>query len=185
MSGGPVGGGGPVSGGAATEGAASGAGPFPEPARPLGPGARPLWTLTALLRAIPLLVVAQLVAGGLRDASGVPSWIPSAVLVAAVGWALADVVLVPQLLWRRWRYALRDEELDLRHGVLTDVRTIVPVVRIQHVDTRRTVLSQLFGLAAVHVHTAAGTTSIPALPEAEAAAVRDRIARLARVPDEL
>ena len=72
---------------------------------------------------------------------------------------------------------MRDEELDLLRGVLAVVRTIVPVVRIQHVETRRTVFSQRFGLAAVRVHTAAGATTIPALAEYEAARIRDRIAR--------
>ena len=58
-------------------------------------------------------------------------------------------------------------------------------MRIQHVETERTVFSQAFGLATVRVHTAAGSTTIPALGEAEAASIRDRIAGLARVPDEL
>ena len=40
---------------------------------------------------------------------------------------------------------------------------------VQHVETRRTVVSQLFGLAAVRVHTAAGSTAIPYLTEFEAA----------------
>jgi membrane protein YdbS with pleckstrin-like domain len=59
------------------------------------------------------------------------------------------------------------------------------MVRVQHVDTRRTVLSRLFGLAAVVFHTAAGANEIPALREADAAAIRDRIADLARTPEVL
>lgn len=101
---------------------------------------------------------------------------------------LAIVVLltlvVPTLRARRWRWRLDDVELDLRHGVLTDVRTIVPVARIQHVDVRRTALAQMAGVAAVVVHTAAGTTEIPALTEHDATLVRDRIAGLIRTPDD-
>ena len=60
---------------------------------------------------------------------------------------LVAVAVVPQLRWRTWRYEVRDEELDLRHGAWRVVRTLVPVVRIQHVETERTVFSQAFGLA--------------------------------------
>lgn len=98
--------------------------------------------------------------------------------------ALVAAFVVPTLRYRRWRWRLDDEELDLRHGVLTDVRTIVPVARIQHVDVRRSAWAQVVGVAAVVVHTAAGTTEIPALEQHVAADVRDRLAGLIRVPDD-
>jgi membrane protein YdbS with pleckstrin-like domain len=98
--------------------------------------------------------------------------------------AIVLTLTVPTLRARRWRWRLDDEELDLRHGVLTDVRTIVPVARIQHVDVRRTLWAQMAGVAAVVVHTAAGTSEIPALTEYDAALVRDRLAGLIRTPDD-
>ncbi|HET6508717.1 MAG TPA: PH domain-containing protein [Baekduia sp.] len=91
---------------------------------------------------------------------------------------------MPTLWARRWRWRLDDEELDLRHGLLTDVRTIVPVARIQHVDVRRTLWAQMAGVASVVVHTAAGKTELPALTEHDAARVRDRLAGLIRTPDD-
>jgi uncharacterized protein len=93
--------------------------------------------------------------------------------------------LVPELRWRRWRYEVRDEEIDLRHGTVTVTRTLVPMLRVQHVDTTRGPLDQVLGLATVVVHTAAGATTIPALGEGDAERLRDRIAALARTPDEL
>jgi membrane protein YdbS with pleckstrin-like domain len=75
--------------------------------------------------------------------------------------------------------------VDIRRGTLTITRTLVPMLRVQHVDTRRDVLEQLLGLATVVFHTAAGENRIPALPLAEAGLVRERIAELARTADEL
>jgi membrane protein YdbS with pleckstrin-like domain len=106
--------------------------------------------------------------------------VPFLVLVGAV---LATAI-VPALRARRWRWRLDDVELDLRHGVLTDTRTIIPVARIQHVDVRRTAFAQLAGVSSVVVHTAAGATEIPALTTADAGLVRDRIAGLIRTPDD-
>jgi len=61
----------------------------------------------------------------------------------------------------------------------------VPMLRVQHVDTTQGPLDQALGLATVVVHTAAGTTTIPALTEGDAGRLRDRIAALARTADEL
>ena len=59
----------------------------------------------------------------------------------------------------------------------------MPWVRVQHVDTRRGMLEQSFGLSTVVVHTAAGSHTIPLLPQAEAEELRERIAGLARADD--
>ena len=132
-----------------------------------------------------MLAATALVVVALDDVDGVPGWIPTLLWAVALTVAVGGGLVAPQLRYRSWRYAVRDEELDLLRGVLTVVRTIVPVARIQHVETRRTVFSQLFGLAAVRVHTAAGTTVIPYLTEYEAGAHPRPDRALARVPDEL
>ena len=99
--------------------------------------------------------------------------------------ALIAIVVVPEVRWRRWRWEVREHEIDLRHGTWAVTRTIVPMARVQHVTTRRDPLQQALDLATVMVHTAAGANEIPALTLFEAAQVRDRIAELARTPDEL
>ena len=62
-------------------------------------------------------------------------------------------------------------------------RTLVPMLRVQHVDTRRGLLEQWLGLATVVFHTAAGANKIPALGR-RGRRVRDRIAELARHVDD-
>jgi membrane protein YdbS with pleckstrin-like domain len=103
-------------------------------------------------------------------------WLP---LLAGV----LSVAVVPELRWRRWRWDVRPEAIDVRHGALTVRRTLVPMERVQHVDTRRGVLEQSFGLATVEVHTAADSHTIPLLSVPDADEVRDRIAALARTAD--
>ena len=98
---------------------------------------------------------------------------------------LLAVTIIPVLRHRRWRYEIRAEEIDIRHGTFSVTRTIVPMRRVQHVETTRGVLEQGFDLATVSFHTAAGSTQIPALWDVEAARVRTRIAELARTADEL
>jgi uncharacterized protein len=151
--------------------------PTPEPSRRLSSSARWLWRAEGLMTGAVAFVAAQ-AAGA---AMGSPLlWTLGAVVVLAIG-----AGAVPELRWRRWRYEVRDEELDIRRGAFKVTRTLVPMLRVQHVDTTRGLLDQLFGLSTVVVHTAAGETTIPALDEGEAAELRDRIAVLGRRPDDV
>ncbi len=157
----------------------------PEPTRLLGRQARAYWTLSGLGLAVPLVLVAVMVARGLRGEDVAGDLVATSIVAAAVLLAVVRVAVVPSLRWRRWRWELRPEELDLRHGLVTEIRTIVPISRVQHVEVRRTPLASSLGLSEVVVHTAAGTTEVPAMDERAAVAVRDRIADLAQVPDDL
>jgi len=148
----------------------------PEPSRRLASTARWLWRAQGLGATVAALIAA----GVLSEQVGGAAWmlLPVAVAIAGVG-------VVPELRWARWRYEVRDEEIDLRHGTVRITRTLVPMLRVQHVDTTQGPLDQALGLATVVVHTAAGTTTIPALTEGDAGRLRDRIATLARTADEL
>ena len=75
--------------------------------------------------------------------------------------AVAAVVVVPELRWRRWRWEVREHEIDIRHGTVAVTRTLVPMLRVQHVDTKRDLLQQALGLATVVFHTAAGANADP------------------------
>jgi membrane protein YdbS with pleckstrin-like domain len=148
----------------------------PEPSHRLSPTARWLWRAQGLIATIPALVLS----GALRSGPGGSAWLLLPLVVL-----LASAVAIPELRWRRWRYEVRDEEIDLRHGTVTITRTLIPMLRVQHVDTTRGPLDQLLGLATVVVHTAAGRTTIPAIENDDAGRLRDHIATLARTADEL
>jgi membrane protein YdbS with pleckstrin-like domain len=156
----------------------------PEPTQPLPADARTLFTLQALGWALPLLLIA-FGAGMALEQAGVATWLVRALQAVAVAGATAGVVVEPGRRWRSWRYELRDEEIDLRRGVLVVTRTLIPTIRVQHVDTQRTWLSDQLGLRAVVIHTAGGSHRIPALRPDDAAAIRDRIAQLAQRPDDV
>ena len=148
------------------------------------PRARTLWRLGILLLALPLLGVAGLASWALtRTQLAAPVQV-APLVVAAAAIALA-VFVVPELRWRHQRYEIGADEVDLQHGLLTVTRTLIPIARIQHVETRRGLIERRLGLATVVVYTAAGSSEIPALATGDADAVRDRIATLARTEDDV
>lgn len=81
---------------------------------------------------------------------------------------------------RRWGYAELDEELYITRGAWFRGLVVVPYGRMQYVDVQAGPVDRAYGLARVHLHTAApGTTAhIPGLTTAEAARLRDRLTAL-------
>jgi uncharacterized protein len=155
----------------------------PDPSRRLPAEARGYFILGSLAVTLPFVIAAYVVAGALSgDVPDALVWVMRATAVAVL---VIGGIALPLLRWRSWRYELRDEELDLLRGAVVVRRTLIPMTRIQHVDTTRNLVGDMFGLTSVVVHTAAGSNDIPALRPAEAEAIRDRIAQLARRPDEL
>jgi membrane protein YdbS with pleckstrin-like domain len=114
----------------------------------------------------------------------VPLWVHVVLIAAGILFAYFFVFLFPSLRWRRWRYEVREEEIELQHGILVRSRTLVPMVRVQHVDTVQGPLLRRYHLASVIVHTAATAHEIPALEESEAEELRFFISKLARVAED-
>jgi uncharacterized protein len=79
-----------------------------------------------------------------------------------------------------WRYAERDDDLLISHGVVFRELVVVPYGRMQFVDVTAGPLERWFGIATVQLHTAAATTDarIPGTPPEEAARLRDRLSAL-------
>lgn len=130
----------------------------------------------ACLAAVGLFVIAFVTA--------MPLWIAITAACAALALTYVLAEPVPKIRWERWRYEVSEDELDLQRGILIIKRTLVPMVRVQHVDTKQGPLLRKYKLATVTVSTAATVHEIPALSEEDAASLRDRIAELARVVDD-
>ncbi|MFE8698856.1 PH domain-containing protein [Cytobacillus sp. FJAT-53684] len=128
-----------------------------------------------------------LVAGGAITLTFVFDWPKWIIIVAFMTFALYAylfIILIPTLRWKRWRYEVRENEIELQHGVFVIKRTLVPMVRVQHVDTQQGPILRKYQLATITVSTAATVHEIPALEMDEAEELRFFISKLARVADE-
>lgn len=76
------------------------------------------------------------------------------VLVCTVIW------LVSGIWWRKLGYKLTEDEIALRHGVISTSFRSARYERIQAVDVVESIIARLLGLAAVRVETAGGTSSV-------------------------
>ena len=156
-----------------------------EPSERLDPRAKVVWRISAALNMIPFLAVGGFVSWALLRWADISVFFGILPVLAVFALAVFSVFVAPGVRWRRWRYEIRPDEVDLQRGVWWVSRTLVPLARIQHVDTRQGPLQRRYGLSTVVFHTAAGPNQIPELSAPVAAEARDRIADLTREQDEL
>lgn len=144
----------------------------------LHPRIRLLWIARAVLFSAILGAIAF---GASLVAPFVP--VPPAVAGGAVFGVFAVLLVTLAVArYRLWGYEIRDDSIYLERGVFTRVRTVVPFVRIQHVDSSRGPLERLAGLASTVVYTAGSRgadVSIPGLTPDGSEDLQERLKRLA------
>lgn len=105
-------------------------------------------------------------------------------LIISVIIFVLQTIVVPTIRYRRFRYEILPEEIYIQRGIIIVTRTLVPMTRIQHVDTKQGPILKKYQLMTVTISTAATTHEIPALNEEEADRLRNDIAILARVTED-
>jgi len=56
------------------------------------------------------------------------------------------VFFVPRWKWERWWHMIRDQEIELEHGVWIRKRTLIPLRCVQHVDVKQDPLARKYKL---------------------------------------
>jgi uncharacterized protein len=147
--------------------------------RPLARSALTVWTVRNGIIALLFILSAIVydVSGIFAAERGLPvGAATAAVLIIGVAYSF----LLPRLRYRFWRFALREEELLLEHGIFNRIRTVVPLRRIQHLDVSQNILEREYGVGKLIVHTAGtrgNTVIVPGLDFEEAERLRDAIRR--------
>lgn len=141
------------------------------------------WRITAAIY-VSLFWILTIVGLTLSFIYTIPLWYGSIAFVFCGIITYVFVFLLPRIRWRRWRYEIFEQEVYIQHGIIIVSKTLVPMIRVQHVDTRQGPILKRFRLASVTVSTAATTHVIPALVEKDASELRDHLSRLARVDED-
>lgn len=106
---------------------------------------------------------------------GLPNGLAAVPALAIGAWL---TFVAPARQFGHWGFALDDRELQVAHGWLMRVHTVVPIGRVQHIDLSQGPIERACGVATVVLHTA-GTdhsrVAVPGLSRDAAEGVRDRI----------
>jgi uncharacterized protein len=103
-------------------------------------------------------------------------------LITGLAWIAAIFMIVsfPARRVQRWGYKIGEGQLRVARGWLFRTDTIVPFVRVQHIDVGQGPIERWFGLSHLIVHTSGthnSTVTLPGLHADLAAAMRETIRR--------
>lgn len=104
--------------------------------------------------------------------------LPGLLTGPSLAFGLLAVLWAAPRRWGRWRYAFTGTELHVQRGWLVRLYTVVPVVRVQHIDLGQGPLERGARVATLQLHTAGTEHSLVVLPGlalARAEAIRDAI----------
>jgi hypothetical protein len=147
---------------------------IPSDIQPVEPGYRKALRARAAVFWVPALVATLILDRTLLELTPVAGLVPS--LVGAIG--LSAMIVAPDRIYRRLGYAIDGRLLRTVRGWLFHTDTIVPFVRVQHIDVTRGPFDKLFGTATLVVHTAGTHNSVvtlPGLSPERAAEIREAI----------
>ncbi len=144
------------------------------------------WRLTGILFAGVLTLAVGVLEAAVLVPNDVTVLIPGAITAGVALLTFPFALVWPGLRYRFWRWQILVDRAVIERGVVWRARSVIPRVRIQHVDTRTSPLQRWLGLASLVIYTA-GTrgadAEIPGLAAEDAERLREELAQLEE-PDE-
>lgn len=147
---------------------------IPTDIQPVEPSYRNALRARAAIFWLPLFAAALVLNATLLAETPLSGVLPA--IIGLVG--LSGILIAPDRIYRRLGYALDERLLRTVRGWMFHVDTVVPFVRVQHIDVTRGPFDKLFGTASLVVHTAGTHNSIvtlPGLSPERAAEIREAI----------
>lgn len=156
---------------------------IPDPTQPISPKAITVWRIRdAVSKGITLIILCALL-----FATYYFHWYDWIALILyfliayVVLKGIYELTIKPKYLQRTWRYDIDADFIQLKNGLLHRHHVIIPMSRVEYVNTDQGPLLRRFGLASITIGTIASSHEIPALPVAEAERLRGKIAHLAKI----
>lgn len=95
--------------------------------------------------------------------------------VAAFALVAAFRIVYPVIYYRRYRYRIAEDAVDIRRGVFVITHELVPIERIHQVEVSSGPILRMFNLADVAITTAGGTAYIQYLEKDEAEGIAAKL----------
>lgn len=91
---------------------------------------------------------------------------------------ILDVFLFPSIRYKRYKYLVTDEKIEVKKGLFWIRRSIIQIKRIQKIEMSSGPIDRKFNLENINIYTAAGVVDIKFLNEKEAKKLSDEINNL-------
>lgn len=156
---------------------------IPEPTQKISPKAITVWRIGDAFSAfITLLILFSLLFA--QHYFDWYNWI-GMILYLLIGYvflrSIYKLTIKPIYLQRTWRYEIDEDHIQMKHGFFHKYHLLVPMSRVEYVNTNQGPLLRKFGLSSVTIGTIASSHDIPAVSEKEAKVLREKIVHLAQI----
>ncbi|MBR2957125.1 MAG: PH domain-containing protein [Clostridia bacterium] len=127
--------------------------------------AKTVMLITAMIQGILFATAALFIIANVFG-RGSKTGIVLALVCAAL--AVAYIIIVPIVRYKRYRYLIEADRIEIIEGVFFIKRTLVPIDRIHQISVSRGPIDSAFGVAKVSVITAGATATFRFLDEEKA-----------------
>lgn len=128
----------------------------------ISPYSRKMWTIEGLLTTVFFLIVAVAL-NVFLDFNVLWKYILTYSLYAVALIILINSIIIPKCKYEKFRYHMDEEKITLKYGVFIETNVIIPMRRVQYVDTEQGIILRKYKLINLTVHTAGGDYVIPFL----------------------
>lgn len=152
---------------------------------PLSPRVVLLWRAGWLVATAVALVPVVVFLAVWRVDGDVPVAVAVLAPLVVLGLGIGLAVVVPNAAYARWRYAVTDDGVELRHGILVRRESSIPHFRVQHIDLEQGPLDRWRGIVKLKISTASPHTDaqLPGIEPERAEHLRARILDRAEADD--
>jgi membrane protein YdbS with pleckstrin-like domain len=140
------------------------------------------WRWRAFYSSLPLLVL--LVSGAIVLPWG-PWWIRWGVVAVFTAVIAACMIILPPIRYRVFWYAISTTEIDIQSGIIFTTRSLVPMHRVQTLQSERGPIADHYQMTTLKIRTAAGSVSLSGMDRAEADELCERISRMTSFADDV
>ncbi len=140
------------------------------------------WRWRAFCSSLPLLVL--LVSGAIVLPWG-PWWVRWGVVAVFIAVIAAGMIILPPIRYRVFWYAISTTEIDIQSGIIFTTRSLVPMHRVQTLQSERGPIADHYRMTTLKIRTAAGSVSLSGMDRAEADELCERISRMTSLADDV
>ncbi|MBU3158511.1 PH domain-containing protein [Clostridium frigoris] len=142
----------------------------------ISPFAQKMWTIDGLIIAGVFLIIA-VVLNIFLGFDSVWKYMLISILYGVAIIMLINSLFMPKYKFEKFCYDMDEEKIILKYGVFNEINVIIPMSRVQYVDTEQGIILKKYKLINLTVHTAGGAYKIPYLENEIGNALQLRITK--------
>ena len=143
----------------------------------ISPFSRKMWTIDGLIGAGVFLTIAVAL-NIFLEFNSLWKYILTCSLYGLALIILINSLVMPKYKYEKFEYDMDEEKIIIKYGVFTEKNIVIPMKRVQYVDTEKGIILRKHKLINLTVHTAGGHYVIPYLESEIGNEVQLQIAKI-------